>query len=151
MENEPALAGSSLADLLAQSVAGFPDPPRLWIGGHNMASKAQIHKALPGRKTQATGPLDLIILTPLDAREAAYFLQKHGPRLVAGALCLIVQPRPVDPSLPPMPFLPDRPPAAAERSGAEAVAGDLLGRLEREAFQMSQEGFRLETHRFKQR
>lgn len=148
MENEPAPAGSSLADLLAHSVAGFPDPPRLWIGGRNTATKVQIHKALPGRKTQATGPLDLIILTPLDAREAAYFLKKHDPRLVAGALCLIVQPGPVDPSLPPTPLLPDRPPAAVERSGAEAVEGDLLGRLEWEAFQMSQEGFRLEIHRF---
>ena len=70
---------------------------RVWVGGHNVAARAEIEKHLAGTVRPATGGIDYGFLTPLSVDEAVYFARKLVRRLSTGGCLWVVYPKPTSP------------------------------------------------------
>lgn len=63
---------------------------RVWLAGHAREAKRIVEPCLNDAARPPTGPVDLAILTPLDAEEAFYFTCKGVGRLAARGRLLLV-------------------------------------------------------------
>ena len=75
-----------------RSALGIHRAVRVWVGGHNLATKRLVEPFLTDTTRPPTGPVDIALIAPESADEAAYFLGKIAVRLEHDRTAWIIQP-----------------------------------------------------------
>ncbi len=71
---------------------GIKPGVRIWMGGHNVAAKAEIEPHLTGTERPPEGPIDLAFIAPQTCDEAVYFAGKLRRRLSATGVIWVLHP-----------------------------------------------------------
>ncbi len=75
-----------------RSALGIQPAVRVWVGGHNLATKRVVKPFLTDTTRPPTGPVDIALIVPETADEAAYFLGKIEARLEQDGVAWIILP-----------------------------------------------------------
>jgi hypothetical protein len=62
---------------------------RLWIGGHEVRVRRAIEREMIQCDRPSAGPIDVLLITPISAEEAAYFAEKHLERLSESGMLVL--------------------------------------------------------------
>ena len=63
---------------------------RVWIGGHDARARRVIESLVASAQRPPTGPIDVAVITPTSAAEAAYFAGKLANRLSRDSFVWVV-------------------------------------------------------------
>ena len=74
------------------SALGILPRVRVWVGGHNLAGKRVAEPLVTDSTRPPTGPVDVALIAPESADEAAYFLDKIEARLEQNGVAWIILP-----------------------------------------------------------
>lgn len=75
-----------------RSALGIQPRMRVWVGGHNLAAKRVVEPFLTDTTRPPTDSIDIALIAPESAEEAAYFLVKIEARLEQDGIAWIILP-----------------------------------------------------------